>query len=82
MSCQASYISFPLNPYFSGPRVTHPVITEICERRLSMTVRHPSKHVAKRADKYKRNAHCQMKIVTMTSECIFVDICIFDFNLD
>ena len=82
MYCQATFVSFPLNPWYVGIRCVHPVIHEVCERRMSMTVRHPKPEVRKRIDHLRRNAHCQFKIVNMNSDYIFVDLCIFDFNVD
>ena len=80
MPCQATFISFPLNPSYYGTFRAHPVIDEVCERRMSIAVRYPVPEVRKQVDKFKRNAHCQIKIVTVRNEYIFIDVCIFDFD--
>jgi len=65
MTSQATFISFPLNPAHNVPLSAHPFIHDVCERRLTVTVRNVVPDVGEEIEKGSRYAHSPIKSIAV-----------------
>lgn len=65
MSCQASYITFALDPAYYVRFSTHPFVHRVGKGFVSFLVWHPVPQMGKEIDHLSRNTHGPVKIITV-----------------
>ena len=74
MSCQASYITFALDPAYNVRFSTHPFVHSVGKGLVSFVVWHPVPQVGEQINSLSRDTHGPIKIITVRYVDPFINV--------